>query len=253
VKSIDELLRPAVIIARNDSKIRELEGLPCERSVLKGEPDPGLVVEVGALKFEVDPLHGQKTGLFLDQAENYSRLKGLTSPRRALDCFCYCGGWGLHAAHFGAEEVIGIDTSAYGIESAARNAQLNGLKNCTFREEEVFETLAYLDKAHERFDLVILDPPAFAKSRENLTEGLRAYKQINLRAMRILKPGGTLVTCSCSYRVSRQAFLDMLRRAASDASRSFRVLEYRTQSRDHPVLLSVNETEYLKCAFLRVM
>lgn len=252
VTSLDELLRPAVIIARNDSKAREPEELPCERLILKGEPNPDLVVNLGALKFKVDPLKGQKTGLFLDQRENYLMLQEFAKSARVLDCFSYSGGWGLHAGHFGAREVLGVDTSPDAVERARFNAQINSLPNCDFQESDSFGTLAALDRARERFDLIILDPPAFAKSRNNLTEALRAYKQINLRAMRILQPEGMLVTSSCSYHVSRRAFLDMLRRAASDVRRSFRILEYRTQSRDHPILLSVPETEYLKCAFLRV-
>ena len=252
VKAVDELLNPTCIVARNDSRAREPEDLPCERSILKGEPNQDLVVRVGDLSFKVDVLNGQKTGLFLDQAENYQRLKNLGSFRRALDCFCYAGGWGLHASLYGAEGVLGIDSSASALKMGSANAELNGLTNCRFQEAEVFDTLAEMDRARERFDLVILDPPAFAKSRNNFTEALRAYKQINLRAMRILEPGGVLVTCSCSYRLTRQGFLDMLRRAAADAGRFFRVVDYRSQSADHTVLLSVTETQYLKCAYLRV-
>jgi 23S rRNA (cytosine1962-C5)-methyltransferase len=253
VRAIDELLNPTCIVARNDSRAREPEDLPSEKNVIKGEPDPDLPVRVGDLKFKVDVLNGQKTGLFLDQAENYQRLKELGTFKRVLDCFCYSGGWGLHASHYGAREVLGVDSSAFGLERAVANAELNGLTNCRFEEADVFNTLAEIDRAGEKFDLVILDPPAFAKSRNNFTEALRAYKQINLRAMRILEPGGVLVTCSCSYRVTRQGFLDMLRRAAADAGRFFRILDYRSQSRDHTVLLSVTETQYLKCAYLRVI
>lgn len=252
VRALDELLRPAVIIARNDSKAREPEELTCERQILKGEPNPDLVVEIGALKFKVDPFRDQKTGLFLDQRENYSRLEELAKSTRVLDCFCYSGGWGLHAAYFGAREVLGVDRSPDALERARFNAQINSLPDCTFRQADAFETLAEFDSSGERFDIIILDPPAFAKSRNNLTRAMRAYKKINLRAMRILQPDGILITSSCSYHLSRRTFLDMLRSAASAAGHSFRILEYRTQSRDHPILLSVGETAYLKCAFLRV-
>ncbi len=253
VQSLDELLNPRVIIARNDSKSREAESLPCEREVLKGEPDPELVVVLGDLRFRVDALYGQKTGLFLDQAENYARLAEFAPRARALDCFCYTGGWALHAAHYGASDVLGIDSSDYAVERARFSMVQNEISNCDFKVAEAFDTLAEFDRSGEKFDLVILDPPAFAKSRTNLTEAIRAYKQINLRAMRVLNPGGVLVTCSCSYRVSKEIFVDMLKRAAADAGRGFRVLEYRTQARDHPILLPVDETEYLKCVILRAV
>ena len=252
VKSLDELLRPSVIIARNDSRARESEGLPCEKKVLKGKPNPDLVVDVGKLKFEVDILDGQKTGLFLDQAENYLRLEEFTGSARTLDCFCYSGGWGLHAAFFGAKDVLGIDSSSAALEKARSNARLNGLENCSYREANVFELLKSFEQARERFDLIILDPPAYVKSRNALAEGLKAYKQVNLNAMKILNPNGILISCSCSYQVTQKIFLDMLRRASSFAGRTFRILEMRTQSRDHPVLLSIKETEYLKCAVLSV-
>lgn len=252
VKSLDELLRPAVIIARNDSRARESEGLPCEKKILKGKPNPNLVVEVGKLKFGVDTLDGQKTGLFLDQGENYLRLEEFARSARTLDCFCYSGGWGLHAAFFGAKEVLGIDSSPVAIERARSNARLNSLESCSYREANVFELLKSFEQTRERFDLIILDPPAYVKSRNTLAEGLKAYKQVNLSAMKILNPNGILISCSCSYQVTEEVFLNMLRRAASVAGRTFRILEMRTQSRDHPVLLSIKETEYLKCALLSV-
>lgn len=252
VKSLDELLRPSVIIARNDSRARESEGLPCEKRILKGKPNPNLVAEVGKLKFEVDTLDGQKTGLFLDQGENYLRLEEFARSARTLDCFCYAGGWGLHAAFFGAKEVLGIDSSPAALERARSNARLNGLKDCSYREANVFELLKSFEQTRERFDLIILDPPAYVKSRNTLPEGLKAYRQVNLGAMKILNPNGILISCSCSYQVTKDIFLGMLRRASSFAGRPFRILEMRTQSRDHPVLLSIKETEYLKCAVLSV-
>jgi 23S rRNA (cytosine1962-C5)-methyltransferase len=253
VDALDELLRPAVIVARNDTKVRELEGLPLETKKIKGQPNPDLQVEVGSMKFRVDILHGQKTGLFLDQAENYLELEGLADSAKVLDCFCYTCGWGLHAAHFGAREVVAVDSSQWALDRAAFSAALNNITNCTFVHADVFETLNEFDNARERFDMVILDPPAFAKSKSNLTEALRAYKEINLRAMKILNPNGVLVTCSCSFHVSRDGFFEMLRRAGSDAGRVFRIIESRTQARDHPILLPIRETEYLKCAILKVV
>jgi 23S rRNA (cytosine1962-C5)-methyltransferase len=252
VKALDELLAPSVIVARNDSRAREPEDLPCEKRLLKGKPDPDLTVKVGDLRLKVDVLNGQKTGLFLDQAENYRSLSHLGRFDRVLDCFCYSGAWGLHASLYNAREVLGVDSSAFGLEKALENAGLNNLTNCHFSESDVFDELADMDRAKEKFDLIILDPPAFAKSRNNFTQALRAYKQINLRAMRMLNPGGILVTCSCSYRVTREGFLDILHRAASDAGRFFRLLDYRTQARDHTILLSVSETQYLKCVLLQV-
>lgn len=252
LKVLIRRFKPSAVIARNDSSSRALEGLPKEKRWLYGEGPGQVVIKKNGLLFEVDVWGGQKTGFFLDQSENYRRLDHRVAGARVLDAFCYTGAWGLHAARYGAGYVLGMDASAAAIRLAEANAGRNGLQSvCSYIREDVFDGLRRLEASKERFDTVILDPPAFAKSRAKIKEALRGYKEINRLAMRILSPGGTLVTCSCSYHVDRDAFSRVLVEAASDARRSFRVLEWGAQSRDHPVALGIPETEYLKCVVLR--
>jgi 23S rRNA (cytosine1962-C5)-methyltransferase len=251
--AILDLFAPRAIVARNDLPIRKLEGLPQEKRVLTGEIPSPLVVRVGEVEMEVDVLEGQKTGLFLDQRENYRLLQGRVAGKRVLDLFCYTGGWALHAARWGAEEVVGVDGSARAVEEARRNAERNLLAPCCrIVQEEVFEGLRSREHRGERFDVVVLDPPAFVKSRGRIREALKGYREVNRRAIRLLSPGGVLITSSCSYHLEREAFREMLRRAAAEAGREVRLLGMYGQARDHPVLLSVPETDYLKCAVLEV-
>ncbi|MBI5379210.1 MAG: class I SAM-dependent rRNA methyltransferase [Nitrospirae bacterium] len=251
--AIHDLFAPRAIVARNDLPSRKLEGLPQEKRVLSGEIPSPLVARVGEVEMEVDALEGQKTGLFLDQRENYRLLQGRVAGKRILDLFCYTGGWALHAARWGAEEVVGVDGSARAVEEARWNAERNMLSPCCrFVQEEVFEGLRSREQRGERFDVVILDPPAFVKSRSRIREALKGYREVNRRAIRLLSPGGLLMTSSCSYHLEREAFREMLRRAAAEAGREVRLLEMHGQARDHPVLLAVPETEYLKCAVLEV-
>jgi len=240
---------PKTIVLRNDTSSRALEGLPQEKRVALGETSGQVEFEESGIRYHVDVLEGQKTGFFFDQRENRLALKSLVQGRRTLDCFCYAGAWALSAARYGASEVIGIDSSEKAVALARENAALNGL-SATFVVADVFEKLRELEKQKERFGCIILDPPAFVKSRAKVREALKGYKEINLRAMRLLEPGGFLVTCSCSHHIDEALFREMLIDAAWSAGRQARLLEMRTQARDHPMLLAARETQYLKCAIL---
>ena len=246
-----EIYEPRTIVLRNDGEARELEGLPREKRVLFGDDSGRVTFEESGLRYETNVLEGQKTGFFFDQRENRLALRGLVQGRRMLDCFCYIGAWSLAAAKAGASEVLGIDASEKAVEQARVNAGLNGLA-ATFAAVDVFDSLRGYEKQKERFGCIILDPPAFVKSRAKVREALKGYKEINLRALRLLEPNGILVTCSCSHHVSEELFREMLLDASFSAGRRVRLLEMRSQARDHPVLLAAPETRYLKCAVLHV-
>jgi 23S rRNA (cytosine1962-C5)-methyltransferase len=244
-------MQPQAMVARNDVGIRSLEGLPQEKKVLRGNLRTPVEVWEGDLRFRVDPWEGQKTGFYLDQRENRCALQPLLAGERVLDAFCYTGAWALHAARAGAQEVVGVDESAKAIHWATDQAKDNGLDQvCQFTAANVFEFLREADRRHERFDGIILDPPAFVKSRSKVREGLEGYWEINRRALRLVKPGGVLITCSCSYHVDPDTFRVTLSRAARAARRTVALLETRSQGRDHPVLLPLSESAYLKCAVL---
>lgn len=248
---LEELLQPTGIYLRNDAPSRLLEGLPQEKGFLTAPLDPTVIIVEEDLRFAVDVEKGQKTGFFLDQRENRLALRPFAADRTVLDCFCYTGGFALHAAKAGARRVEGIDISEEAIGVATENAKLNDVADrVSFRVGNAFDELRTLQAAGRRFDLIILDPPAFTKSKDAVAAALRGYKEINLRAMKLLTPGGILATASCSYHLDEAAFLKMLEEAAADAKVRCRVLEVRTQARDHPVLLGVKETRYLKCVFL---
>jgi len=253
VQALQELLAPVAVIARNDVAVRDLEGLPQQVELLHGEVPPQLLVSENGLRFRVDVGSGQKTGHFLDQKENHLALRGRVEGKRVLDLFCYSGSWSVHAASFGAREVIGVDISSGAVALAAENARLNGLESaCSFLRADVFDLLRDWGRSAERFDTVVLDPPAFVKSKKKLPEAIRGYLTINRRAMELIAPGGYLFTCSCSHHLQREVFLDLLRQAAAQAGRNARLLELRGQAFDHPVLLACPETEYLKCAVLQL-
>jgi len=240
---------PRVIVLRNDTASREIEGLAQEKRLLQGTLTGPVTIEESGIKYHVDVLNGQKTGFFFDQRENRLALKNLAGGKRTLDCFCYVGAWSLSAACFGAQEVVGLDSSEKAVALARENALLNGL-TVRFEQVDVFDELRLLEKKREQFGCIILDPPAFVKSRSKVREALRGYKEINLRAMKLLDPGGTLVTCSCSHHISQDLFKEMLIDAAYSAGRQARLVEMRTQALDHPILLAAKETQYLKCAIL---
>ena len=269
LEAVDSLLSPRAIVLKNNSRIRALEGLSLYKEIAKGDITPLPVIEEDGVLFEIDPLGGQKTGFFLDQRENRLLLKALAStgamPGKnhpgsvghhglGLDLFCYAGGWGMHLAHAGAEKVIMVDESESALARAGRNAELNGLSG---RIEPVrADVFAFLKNEFStagdetRYDFIVLDPPAFVKSAKKLKEAIKAYTLLNGQCMRLLKPGGILATSSCSYHLGREAFVEMLRMAARTAGRNVKIIEQRFQGRDHPVLLSMPETQYLKCAFL---
>lgn len=244
-----DLMRPAGILARNDPRVRLLEGLDQRVEVVYGEVPHILDVRDGAVTYAVDPYRGQKTGLFLDQREN--RLAAARyAGGRLLDAFSYNGGFAMALAPR-CTEVLAVDISEDAVARIIANAARNGLANIKARAMNVFDELRELERRGERFDTIVLDPPAFAKSKSAVQKALSGYKEINLRALKLLSPGGFLVTCSCSYNVSEGAFADVLASAAVDAHADVVVVEKRMQGRDHPVLLTVPETYYLKCFILR--
>jgi 23S rRNA (cytosine1962-C5)-methyltransferase len=249
VAALVELLKPRGIVERNDPKVRTLEGLEQTVSVLHGDVPDRVEVSEGDVRLAVDLREGQKTGLFLDQRENHLAARRYAKGR-VLDAFCYDGGFALQVAR-DAERVTAVDLSAEALARVRANAERNGLANVETRDANVFDLLHELDKREERFDTVILDPPAFAKSKSAIPQAARGYKEINRRALRILKPGGCLVTCSCSYHIHEDDFEAILADAATDAGATVTVVEKRRQARDHPVVLGVPETYYLKCFVLR--
>ncbi|AHY46016.1 putative SAM-dependent methyltransferase [Rubrobacter radiotolerans] len=249
VEALVEGIAPAGVLLRGDTAARGREGLAREDRTLYGEVPQSVVVREGSVRFRVDLRGGQKTGSFLDQRENHL-LAGRLARGRTLDVFSYAGGFGLHAA-WRSESVEFVDASGPALDTARQNAALNGLENVTFTRANAFNLLRERSDAGESYDTVILDPPAFAKTRREVGKALRAYKEINLRAMKLLAPGGHLITCSCSFHLSREEFEETLRRSAADAGAVMRVLEWRGQGKDHPELLTVPETRYLKCAVLQ--
>lgn len=252
--ALEEIVRPRGIYARNDAPVRSLEGLPLEKGWLRGGGWTRPVVEEGGLEIEIDIENGQKTGYFLDQAANRRAISPLCPGARVLDAFCYTGAFALQAARSGAAEVTGIEISSEAVELAGRNARRNGLDGrVRFRTGNAFDELRRLERDKAVYDLVVLDPPSFARSRSALPGAIRGYKEINLRGMSLLRPGGFLVTASCSYHLTEAEFRNVLVDAAQDLGRELRLLEARGQAPDHPALLGIPETRYLKCLFLQVL
>ena len=251
VEILQEAFSPHSILERNDVAVRGLEGLAEQKGTLAGESISEVEVEENGLRFFFDLMGGQKTGGFLDQREN--RLAARQYARgRALDCFSYAGGFALNLAPQ-CDSVLGIDASPEALNLAHRNQQLNGVTNVQWKEANCFDFLKAADQEKQHYDTIVLDPPAFARQKSNLEAALRGYKELNLRALKILNPGGFLLTCSCSHHVSEADLLEVIAGAALDAHRTLTVVERRTQSRDHPILLTVPETHYLKCLILRVL
>ena len=247
---LTEELSPRSILARNDPAVRELEGLSRSVEALHGEPPDRVAFHEGPLEFAADIRAGQKTGAYLDQVENHLRVADLARGK-VLDAFTYHGGFALAAAGK-AESVIAVDSSASALGRGREHATANGIENVTFTEANVFDFLRERDREGTVFDMVILDPPAFAKNKRELEGALRGYKEINIRAMKILGPGGILVTCSCSYHLTETMMDDVLARAAADTGRTFRVIERRRQGLDHPVRVGFPESLYLKCQILEM-
>jgi len=250
-----EEFSPRAIIERNDAKVRQLEGLPMIAGTLYGTAPEEFEILQHGLKFVVAPGGGQKTGSFLDQRENRlaARAAAQTTNRgRALDCFTFNGAFALHLASV-CERVEAIDISGEAVAAAKRNAKINELNNVEFREANVFDALRDMESSGERFDTIVLDPPAFAKNRASLKSAIRGYKEINLRALKLLNPGGVLITCSCSYHVSEDLFLEIIAAAAIDARSRVQIVEKRIQASDHPILVGMPETYYLKCVIARVI
>ena len=250
VEALEAQFAPRAIVARNDAAVRSLEQLPRETKLVSGELDTPVAIHMNGFHLEADLVHGQKTGIYLDQRENYLAAARYAQGK-ALDCFTSTGGFALHLART-CETVEAVDSSAPALATAARNATANEIANISFREADAFDLLSSYASARRVFDTVVLDPPAFAKSRKQLDGAMRGYKDINLRALRLLGPGGILVTCSCSHHVSEAMLLEVLAEASLDAGKTLRVLERRTQAQDHPILLTVPETHYLKCLIFQV-
>ena len=244
-----ELLHPAGILARNDPRVRVLEGLEQRVEPLHGTVPQTIEVREGAVQYQVDPWRGQKTGLFLDQRENREAAARYAGGR-VLDAFSYNGGFALAVAPR-SESVLAVDISESAVERIRANAARNHLPNVEARAMNVFDELRELERIGARFNTIVLDPPAFAKNKAAVPKALSGYKEINLRALKLLEPGGFLVTCSCSYNVGEAAFLEVVSDAAADARVEVSLVEKRTQARDHPILINVPETYYLKCLILR--
>lgn len=253
VDALVQELAPAGIYERNDVPVRELEGMAQQTGLLYGNvPERVEMVENG-VHFWVDVKKGQKTGFFLDQKENRAAIAPFAKGARVLDCFTHTGSFALHAAHFGASEVTGVDISQYACDFAAENARLNGVEERVhFVCANAFDFLRSAQDRHESYDMVVLDPPAFTKTRSAVSGALRGYKEINLRGMKLVRDGGYLVTCSCSQHVLPPMFQQMLLDAEKDARVQLRQIEFRSQGRDHPILPSSPETQYLKCGIYQV-
>lgn len=249
VDRLNALCAPRGILARNDPRVRRLEGLESHVEVLAGNVPDAIEVREGRVRHVVDVRLGQKTGAFLDQRENHAAAAAYARGR-ALDAFTYHGGFALQLAGR-CDSVLALDASADAVAATQDNAQRNGLTNLEVREVNVFDELRELEIARERFDTIVLDPPAFAKNKASVERALAGYREINLRALKLLQPGGHLITCSCSYNVDEPMLLEVIRHAAADASATVVLVEKRMQARDHPVLVTVPETHYLKCLVLR--
>lgn len=253
VDALAQELSPRGIYERNDVPVRELEGLTQQTGLLFGEVPDRVEMQENGVRFLVDVKEGQKTGFFLDQKENRAAIAPFVSGMRVLDCFTHTGSFALHAARYGAAEVTGVDISEHACACALENARLNGVEDrVRFECANAFDFLRAHQTAGEQYDVVILDPPAFTKTRSAVEGALRGYKEINLRGMKLTRDGGFFITCSCSQHVTPDLFRGMLLEAQKDAHVQLRQIEWRTQGRDHPILLSSPETQYLKCGIFQV-
>lgn len=253
INLLDEVIRPEGIYERNDTHVRELEGLEQRKGFIKGKFDPQTVISENGVKMLVDIENGQKTGYFLDQRENRLAITPLVKNAEVLDAFCHTGSFALHAACFGAKAVTAVDISEQAIATAGKNAELNGVADkITFITANAFDLLRDYQREGRQYDVVILDPPAFTKSARKTESAKKGYKEVNLRGMKLVRPGGFLVTASCSHYMYPEIFRDVLKDAARDAGKSIREVEYRTQAKDHPYLWNYEESLYLKFFILQV-
>ncbi len=248
-----EIFQPKGIYERSDVSVRKKEGLEEVKGLLYGEVPPKVIIEENGIKLEIDLINGQKTGYFLDQKENRDNVKHYVKGKTVLDCFCNIGGFSLCASRYGASQVTAVDISLEAIDAVKRNAFLNGFTNITALQADVFEQLRLYKKEHQKFDVIILDPPAFTKSKDTVKEGYHGYRDINILALKQINKGGYLITCSCSQHLTINLFLDMIKESVAAANVNARLVELRTQGKDHATLIGTDEALYLKVAVLHII
>lgn len=254
VAALNTVFKPKGIYERNDVPVRSLEGMEQIKGFLSAPFDTNIILNENGLKFHVDIENGQKTGYFLDQQDNRRAIQHISNGANVLEAFCYTGTFSMHAARYGAKSVLGLDISENAVNTARKNAELNGFQDiCKFEAVNAFDVLKQWVKDGRRYDVVILDPPAFTKSRESIQKAITGYKEINLRGMKLVKPGGFLVTASCTNLVPPELFLETIGMAAKDAKRTLRQVVWQTQASDHPILWNVPSTQYLKFLIVQVM
>ncbi|RAI99902.1 23S rRNA (cytosine1962-C5)-methyltransferase [Chitinophaga skermanii] len=253
VNALNRIFKPKGIYERNDVPVRELEGLEQIKGFLSEPFDTNIIINENGLQFHVDIVNGQKTGYFLDQQDNRREIEHIVKGADVLEAFSYTGTFSCHAGYYGAKSVLGLDISETAINTARKNAELNGLSDiCKFQAVNAFDVLKAWTKEEKKFDVVILDPPAFTKSRENIQKAITGYKEINLRGMKLLKPGGFLVTASCTNLVPPSLFLEIIDMAAKDAKKKIRQVTFQTQAQDHPIQWNIDNTTYLKFLIVEV-
>jgi len=253
VKAINQIFKPKGIYERNDVPVRELEGLSQQKGFLSASFNTKIIINENGLKFHVDLENGQKTGYFLDQQDNRRAIKSIVKDAEVLGAFTYTGTFEIHAAYYGAKSVLGLDISENAIDQAIRNAQLNNLQDIVkFETANAFDALKQWSKDGRQYDVVMLDPPAFTKSRETIQKAITGYKEINLRGMKLIRPGGFLVSSSCTSLVSSDLFLQIIDMAAKDARRKIRQVVFQAQSADHPIIRGIENTQYLKFLIVEV-
>lgn len=254
VQAIETVFSPKGIYERNDVPVRELEGLEQQKGFLSADFDTNIIINENGVKFHVDIANGQKTGFFLDQQDNRRAIQHIVQDADVLGAFCYTGSFEIMAGHYGARSVLGLDISQNAIDMCNKNAMLNGLENiCSFACVNAFDVLKEWSKEGKQWDVVMLDPPSFTKSRANISKAVAGYKEINLRGMKLVRPGGFLVTSSCTNLVQPELFLDIIQMAATDAKRKIRQVVFNTQSADHPIIRGQENTHYLKFLIVQVM
>jgi len=254
VKALQTIFSPKGIFERNDVPVRELEGLEQKKGYLTEPFDPNIIIKENGLQFYVDIEKGQKTGYFLDQQDNRRAIKHIVKDAEVLGVFTYTGTFEIHAGFYGAKSVLGLDISESAVAQATRNAELNGLGHvCAFQAVNAFDALKQWGKEGRQYDVVMLDPPAFTKSRENIEKAIAGYKEINLRGMKLTKPGGFLVTSSCTNLVSPELFINTVNTAAKDAKRKLRQVTFKSQASDHPIISGIESTNYLKFLIVQVL